>query len=318
MKIVFLGSFPNSFSDYNYLVKNKRLEAVFVLEDFCALELKQGLSAQFSRDKVKSVFTPKAELNKALKLFLQDTPVDLVVVSGCPIKIKEDVCDIPKYGFLNIHFGKLPENRGADPIFWTLKNRENNTAITIHKMDNSFDTGDILVEDIVPVQLGETSGMLHSKLALQTVNTLAKALGLVNAPENYKKQSDLDLYQNKPNVGDLTIDWDNQTADDIESLVNACNPKYIGAITYYQNTEVKIIEVSPVDHAPMLGVVSGTIVHAHPQEGIYVCCKFGQLIRINIMQTDAGILTGTKYASIGIKTGDRFTSNIKEKKVLIK
>ncbi|GAA4234909.1 hypothetical protein GCM10022291_15470 [Postechiella marina] len=309
MKTILLGSFPSALTIYKYLLENESLDAVFVLEEYCSQEVKDILSLQFKANNVSGVFTSKLQLNIALAKYLKDNKIDVVVVFGCPTLIEKESLIIPKHGFLNIHFGKLPGNRGADPLFWTIKNQEKSTAITIHKMDANFDTGPVLLEEAVSVYFGETSGMLSSKLTLQALQVLKQSLQLLGNSENYVKQVNLDLYRQKPSRDDLTINWENQTADDIESLVNACNPKYTGAITYYQGTEVNIIEVSPASNTEsMQGEVPGKIIHAHPQEGLFVCCKNGELLRINIMKTDAGVLTGTKYVTIGMQMGQQFTT----------
>ena len=75
----------------------------------------------------------------------------MVLVCGFGLKIPSDLLNIPKYGFLNIHFGQFPQNRGADPVFWSLKNGDIQTAITVHKIDNNWDTGAILLEHKVPM-----------------------------------------------------------------------------------------------------------------------------------------------------------------------
>ena len=127
--------------------------------------------------------------------------------------------------------------------------------------------------------------------------------------EQAMAQSTKKKYNKRPSDTETSINWEGQTADEIENLINACNPKYGGATTYYQGAPIKIIEVSPVDIlVPLLGKTCGEIVHAHPQEGLYVCCKYGKLIKLNIINSDARILTGTKYVHLGVRQGDRLTT----------
>ncbi len=309
MKIVFLGSFPSSFPVFSHLIKNEDVISVFVQEETCSKIQKKSLKEQFQQQNLFYSFETKDTLNSSLQLFLSENKIDVVIVNTCSVKISKEVLDLPKYGFLNIHPGKFPENRGADPIFWTLKNNEKSTAVTIHQMDANFDTGPIVLEQSTPVHFGETWGMLHSKMALLAVQAIEKALPLLNKVENYLPQSNLEAYKQKPTPKDLTINWEQMTSDEIECLVNACNPKYGGATTYYQGGEVQVLEVAPVDNpTPMFGKTPGEIIHAHPQEGIYVCCKYGQLLKITILKSDAGILTGNKYANIGMQTGHCFTT----------
>ena len=118
----------------------------------------------------------------------------------------------------------------------------------------------------------------------------------------------------------LTIHWEQQTADEIEYLINAGNPKYGGAICYYQNALIKIMEAAPVATQPLIGKKPGEIVHAHPHEGLFINCKHGKLLKINCISSDAGILSGTKYVQMGVLQGQLFTTlpNQKTKNTAIK
>ncbi|GGX13218.1 hypothetical protein GCM10007384_13510 [Aquimarina muelleri] len=254
-------------------------------------------------------------IKNKFKTWLEDRSPDLVIVYGFSLKIPEEILSIPKYGFLNIHFGKLPENRGPDPLFWSIKNGEKETAITIHQMDKDWDTGKILLEEPIPIIQGETGGMINSKMNFILVQLIEKTLSLIQEPVNYRVQPTKNRYNKRPSDIETTINWEEQTADEIENLINACNPKYGGATTYYQGSPIKIIEVSPVDgQLPLLGKTAGEIIHAHPQEGLYVCCKYGKLLKINIVSSDAGILTGNKYIHLGLRQGHLLTTTLTETK----
>ncbi|MEP5341636.1 MAG: formyltransferase family protein [Algibacter sp.] len=255
-------------------------------------------------------------INKKLYDVLLDNEIDIVFICGLAYKIPAYLLKIPNTTFLNIHFGKLPENRGADPVFWTLKNGDMETAISVHKIDENWDTGKLLFKKNLSVILGETYGMLYSKLVLQTQGFVKEILDKVGKYSQYAEQSIENVNYNPKPVGEkLFIDWENQTADDIEFLVNACNPRYSGAGTYYEGGEVRILEVAQVSgQEPMLGRISGEIIHAHPYEGLFVVCKDGKLLKINVLNSDAGLLSGVKYVNLGMCLGQRFTTHISKVK----
>ncbi|MEW7277694.1 formyltransferase family protein [Aquimarina sp. 2201CG1-2-11] len=314
MKVILIGNFPTSISLYNYLSTNELLTGVCFQESNNLLSDQISWKNSIQKDGYKTFSTNKQNLNKEFISWLREQAPDIVLVCGFSLKIPKDALLIPTYGFLNIHFGKLPVNRGPDPLFWSIKNQEKNTAITIHQMDENWDTGKILLEHSTPIIPGETMGMLNSKMSYALSEIIEKAIRLGVSNENYKPQS-LDKphnYRFAPNLSETTIIWEEQTADDIENLVNACNPKYGGATTYYQGSPIKILEVSPVNgQVPLLGKTPGEIVHAHPQEGLFICCKYGKLLKINIISSDAGILTGNKYVHLGLRQGQLFTSQLK-------
>ena len=52
-------------------------------------------------------------------------------------------------GWLNLHCGLIPSYKGVDAIFWALLNEENELGVTIHKMDEKFDTGPIVMQNTI-------------------------------------------------------------------------------------------------------------------------------------------------------------------------
>lgn len=311
MKIILIGSFPTSITLYQYLHQNNFLHAVCVEEGLPQQSNLDYLNA-IKQEGVETFVINNKNISTQFKDWLLDRSPDLVLVCGFSLKIPKNVIHIPKHGFLNIHFGKLPENRGPDPLFWSIKKGESNTAITIHQIDEEWDTGKILLEHPVSIISGETLGMVNSKMSYLLKNLTEQGIELVQNSNNYKLQpSELSFYNRRPTSLQMTINWEKQTADEIENLINACNPKYGGATTYYQGSPIKILEVSPVDsQVPLLGKTPGEIIHAHPQEGLYVCCRYGKLIKLNIINSDAGTLTGTKYVHLGIRQGHLFTTTL--------
>lgn len=87
---------------------------------------------------------------------------DLLIVMGYPKKIDTD--NLAARKAINIHFGPLPENRGADPLFWTLKQGKRLAYITIHELSGRLDSGAVLLEKAVEIYPGESYGLLASRL----------------------------------------------------------------------------------------------------------------------------------------------------------
>lgn len=96
---------------------------------------------------------------------------DLIVVFGMSQLIKEKLILVPRYGAINIHPSYLPEYRGPNPDFWQYYNMEMNPGITVHYIDKGEDTGDIILQQRVPVPLG-----------LKSPERLNKIVGEVGIP----------------------------------------------------------------------------------------------------------------------------------------
>ncbi len=230
---------------------------------------------------------------------------DLVILMGYPYKLAVDN-EIPT---INVHFGPLPENRGPDPVFWTLKEGKQLAYVAIHRVDESLDTGAILVEKGFDIMPGENYGMLTARLALQSVALIQDFLA--NNPGGTNQSETGVIYNSRPTEKDLVIDWESMTAFQIECLVNASNPKYGGALTYIQGNQVSLLEVTSAnvnmpEDKPL--PAPGTVVHSSAEHGLFVICSDQQYLRLDILSMVEGVFTGRKLATIGAPVGTVFSS----------
>src|SRR5690242_6006108 len=72
---------------------------------------------------------------------------DLICVSCFSLCLPPEVLRLPRLGCVNLHPSPLPDNRGPDPLFWTLQRGDPSTGVTVHVMDAGFDTGPILAQE---------------------------------------------------------------------------------------------------------------------------------------------------------------------------
>lgn len=82
---------------------------------------------------------------------LRESRPDLGVLFGTNI-IKKSVYQIPRLGSVNIHRGKIPYYRGGPPVFWELFNGETEVGITAHFVAPAVDTGEIIIQETVPLK----------------------------------------------------------------------------------------------------------------------------------------------------------------------
>ncbi len=225
---------------------------------------------------------------------------DLVILMGYPHEIA------PPTGVtvVKIHFGPLPENRGPDPLFWTLKNGKNLAYIAVHEVTDQYDTGDVFLEKGIDILPNETFGLLWARLAqmaVPVVQALIQGTYRTTPQDESKAQ-----YYPRPSENDLTVDWNTMSAQEIHRLALASNPKYGGAITTIHQAPMRLLEVSPANVNMEEGSPSpkpGTIVHASPEQGIYVACKDNQFLRLNIVSTGEGVFSDYRLAGLGNTTG---------------
>lgn len=90
---------------------------------------------------------------------------DVILVGSWSEKFGTEILSLPKYGVLNCHPSLLPNHRGANPYFWAIYSGDTKTGITFHKMDENFDTGEILMQGAFDIDPNTTGGALKNKAA---------------------------------------------------------------------------------------------------------------------------------------------------------
>jgi len=132
---------------------------------------------------------------------------------------------MPRLGCLNIHASLLPRWRGAAPIQRALLAGDRETGITIMQMDVGLDTGDMLLEEILPIAADDTAQTLHDKLAALGARAIVAALDRLQQGTLTPRPQDnaLATYAAKLTKEEGKIDW-KLSAEQISRSVRAYNP----------------------------------------------------------------------------------------------
>lgn len=175
---------------------------------------------------------------------------DIAVVCSYNKKFPPELLKTTKDGFVNCHPSLLPEYRGANPYSNVLINDEKETGITLHFMDENFDTGNIIAQKKVLIENKETMGTLFNRMNFMCAELLSEFLkqyelnsNIVSMPQpngEFKKAPSIDS-KNMKNY----IDWD-KDAQYIERFIRALNP-FINAMTSFRGIFVKIHSAEAVD-----------------------------------------------------------------------
>jgi methionyl-tRNA formyltransferase len=193
---IFHGSFPMTQSKYPRLVfmgtpdfavpalrslldAGEELVAVYTQPD-----RPKGRGRKFTPSPVKelamahnlSLFQPRTLKESSAANSLAELKPDLLIVVAYGLILPPSVLSIPNWGAVNIHASLLPKYRGAAPIQWAIINGEKETGVTTMRLDSGIDTGDILLQQAVPVLAEDTSGTLHDRLSTLGADLLRKTL----------------------------------------------------------------------------------------------------------------------------------------------
>jgi hypothetical protein len=132
---------------------------------------------------------------------------DLGLAYGSPI-LRPDLFEIPHFGTLGIHHGKVPEYRGKKTTFWAMYNGEATAGVTVQKISTGLDRGHVVRQGEVPIgrrSLGRVSQDLE---VLGIEQFLGAILDVKNGQATYQPQAGptRKLYRD-PKLRDLLVFW---------------------------------------------------------------------------------------------------------------
>ena len=185
--------------------------------------------------------------------------VDVAVVCSFNYKIPRVLLDSTKDGFINVHPSMLPKYRGGNPYSRVIMNGETETGVTIHFMDEGFDTGDIIAQKPYHIHSKATMGTLFNELNVIGIELLLQVL------QSYETQ---DLPRIKQPAGDfisgkglepkdIFINY-NRSAEEIERFIRALNP-FILASTTFRGNLMKIMKAEVASDAFSIPHPAGTV-----------------------------------------------------------
>jgi methionyl-tRNA formyltransferase len=123
-----------------------------------------------------TVYQPeKVRAPEFLEIFHGLAP-DMVVLVAFGQILPKAIIDGPPLGCINVHPSLLPRYRGAAPINWALVRGDRTTGISIMRMDEGVDSGDILLQEETAIEPGESYDQLHDRLAFLGAQCLLRAL----------------------------------------------------------------------------------------------------------------------------------------------
>lgn len=148
---------------------------------------------------------------------------ELIVVAAYGKILPPDVLAIPKYGCINVHGSLLPKYRGAAPIQWAVLNGEKISGVTIQRMAEGIDTGDILARAETEIGPDETSGELFDRLKVLGAELLIDTVDKLNTFTPEPQDEALATYAPMLQKEMGAIDW-TKSAAAVHNLVRGLNP----------------------------------------------------------------------------------------------
>jgi methionyl-tRNA formyltransferase len=251
----------------------------------------------------------KKNYAKELSNAIAQYHITVGLIMTFPFMLPKSLLELPEKGFINFHYGLLPQCRGSQPILWHILNGDAEGGITLHQLDEGIDTGPVILQEKLPINLTDTYGILQAKLAhvgAKSAATLLKILSFGSIIPSLPQNEARAAYYKNPNAQDLTISFKTMDSHKIIRIINACNPWNKAAGTIVNNWMFGITEAEISNDVASETDKPGTIIMLDKENGLLVKIIDGKLLKINIIYLQEGFLSGWRLAEFGIKAGDCF------------
>ena len=277
MRIIYMGTPDLAVSSLECLAGSRhQVVAVFTQPDK-PQGRKQILCAPPVKEKAVELDIPvyqpeKLRAPEVVELIKSLEP-DIIVVAAYGRILSKDALNAPRYGCINVHASLLPKYRGASPIQWSIINDDEETGITIMRMDEGLDTGDIILQEKIKILPEDTADTLFERMANLGGPLALKAIDEIEAGTAiYTKQGEEASYVKmiKKEMGE--IDW-SKSAEEISRLVRGLN-SWPCAYTFLKDKQLKIWESQALEISDK-SAVPGQILSVG--EAIVVSCGEGSL-----------------------------------------
>jgi methionyl-tRNA formyltransferase len=205
----------------------------------------------------------KVRAPEFLEIFRGLAP-DMVVLVAFGQILPKEIINGPPLGCVNVHPSLLPKYRGAAPMNWALIRGEQKTGISIMRMDEGVDSGDILLQEETAIEPGETYDHLHDRLAVLGAKCLLRTLEGLACGSVHRIPQDPALATIAPRLKkeDGRIRWE-APARDIAHFVAGLS-SVPGAHTLLDGKILKVYSAE-AEEAPMCCETPGTIVGPAPK-----------------------------------------------------
>ncbi len=171
---------------------------------------------------------------------------DVAISAAFPVLIPADALGVPPLGIINTHPSLLPRYRGPNPIAWTVRNGDRELGYSVHRMDESFDTGPLVAQGSTPIDDVEDASELFERMFTLLGSLLPSALARVENGDPGDPQPDGQAtYAGFFEPEYVEIDWSLTAAEVRRQVlawrVAAARPAARGPLTTLRGERVRVL-----------------------------------------------------------------------------
>ncbi len=283
MDIVFFGSSSFSMPSLRVLLSSRHRVIALVTQP----DRRKGRHLRLSPPPTKvlaasqgiTVYQPEAASNPESIRYLKGLKPELFFVVSFGQILKKELLEVPRLYSINLHGSLLPKYRGAAPVNWALINGEEKTGVTVMRMSERMDAGDVMASEELAIDEEDTALTLSDRLADAGAKLLAETIDVVERGATHFERQDeaLATYAPKLKKRDGLINWDEEPFK-IRNLVRGLVP-WPGAYAHCQGKTLKIMRAElgtlPQDAG---GRLPGEVLGVVKDKGIIVKAGSGALV----------------------------------------
>lgn len=200
-----------------------------------------------------------------LELHGQLEDLDCVITIGYGVLLPQEILDLPKHGFINLHFSLLPQYRGAAPVQRALQNGDLVSGVTVFQLEKGMDTGPIFSQMAVDIDPSWRSSELLTVLSEKGPLVLQEALSKISSGQAPTAQTGNSSLAPKISKEQARLDFSTVAIDVVNSIrAFTYEP---GAWTLWKQEPFKITSATVSQN---IGVAPAEIISK--EKRVYVGC----------------------------------------------
>ena len=263
MRVVFAGTPTVAVPSFHALVASSHeVVAAITRPDAAAGRGRRETASPIARAAAEAgieVLKPRRPSEPEFQQRLRELAADVVAIVAYGALVPPSALEIPKQGWINLHFSLLPAWRGAAPVQHALLHGDDITGATTFVLEEGLDTGPVLGMLTEEIRPRDTAGALLERLSTAGAGLLVASVDGLASGELRAVPQPVDgvSFAPKLNPSDARVDW-TTPAMRVDRLVRACTPAP-GAWTTFRGRRVKLGPVLPTSGAALgPGVVGAT------------------------------------------------------------
>ncbi len=239
------------------------------------------------------VFQPLSLKDPALVEALSAFQPALMIVVAYGRILTHEILALPTVGFLNVHASLLPRYRGPAPINWAIINGDRETGVTIQWVKYEVDTGEIFLQERLPILEEDNAGTLARKLSERGAVLLVKALEMLRRGEPVKLVQDESLVNYAPMITKEMRRLDlSRPAAEVAGWIRGLDPAP-GAHALWRGRVLKLFG-GRVRKTAGRSAPPGTVLRLGPR-GLEIACGQGSVTVAEVQQAGHRRLTAVEF-----------------------